>query len=425
MMNAITIESSVGTSTGYQRFIRTPLFAALLLGIILATPSAASYLFLTSSQAVGTALMAAVASLFLAPVVRFRIRVFAMVILVAAIFGHFFVARYMIPASTGRFASSLVLLLGVILAAHFVAQWLVELPDTVLQRSLHWLRIGMVLVAILSILHLEPRRFDLSVPEKAIFPFTEHSHFALVFTPLLLDGCVRARGWRRSVWLVVGLLIALLLQNLTVLIGFALVALITAPLWQIVILMIVIAGAALSMDLTYYLSRLDLSADTTNLSALVYIQGYEFMIDSFDLTSGWGMGFQQLSVIPMKSLASNVIYAITRGDSLNVYDGGFGVSKIVSEFGVFGIGMTLYFAVLASRLALRLRKAALGKAAPNLSMIAPYSFIVGFAVEMFVRGVGYFSGTVFMLVVAYLFLEFRRDRTRLSAPVAQDREQFA
>ncbi|MEG8052052.1 hypothetical protein QP178_20115 [Sphingomonas aurantiaca] len=425
MMNAITIESSVGTSTGYQRFIRTPLFAALLLGIILATPSAASYLFLTSSQAVGTALMAAVASLFLAPVVRFRIRVFAMVILVAAIFGHFFVARYMIPASTGRFASSLVLLLGVILAAHFVAQWLVELPDTVLQRALHWLRIGMVLVAILSILHLEPRRLDFSVPEKAIFPFTEHSHFALVFTPLLLDGCVRARGWRRSVWLVVGLLIALLLQNLTVLIGFALVALITAPLWQIVILMIVIAGAALSMDLTYYLSRLDLSADTTNLSALVYIQGYEFMIDSFDLTSGWGMGFQQLSVIPMKSLASNVIYAITRGDSLNVYDGGFGVSKIVSEFGVFGIGMTLYFAVLASRLALRLRKAALGKAAPNLSMIAPYSFIVGFAVEMFVRGVGYFSGTVFMLVVAYLFLEFRRDRTRLSAPVAQDREQFA
>jgi hypothetical protein len=302
-----------------------------------------------------------------------------MVILVAAIFGHFFVARYMIPASTGRFASSLVLLLGVILAAHFVAQWLVELPETVLQRALHWLRIGMVLVAILSILHLEPRRFDLSVPEKAIFPFTEHSHFALVFTPLLLDGCVRARGWRRSVWLVVGLLIALLLQNLTVLIGFALVALITAPLWQIVILMIVIAGAALSMDLTYYLSRLDLSADTTNLSALVYIQGYEFMIDSFDLTSGWGMGFQQLSVIP----------------------------------------------ILASRLALRLRKAALGKAAPNLSMIAPYSFIVGFAVEMFVRGVGYFSGTVFMLVVAYLFLEFRRDRTRLSVPVAQDREQFA
>ncbi|PTQ58294.1 hypothetical protein C8J26_3894 [Sphingomonas aurantiaca] len=425
MMNAITIESSVGTATGYQRFIRTPLFAALLLGIILATPSAASYLFLTSSQAVGTAVMAAVASLLLAPVVRFRIRVFAMVILVAAIFGHFFVARYMIPASTGRFASSLVLLLGVILAAHFVAQWLVELPDTVLQRALHWLRIGMVLVAILSILHLEPRRFDLSVPEKAIFPFTEHSHFALVFTPLLLDGCVRARGWRRSVWLVVGLLIALLLQNLTVLIGFALVALITAPLWQIVILTIVIAGAALSMDLTYYLSRLDLSADTTNLSALVYIQGYEFMIDSFDLTSGWGMGFQQLSVIPMKSLASNVIYAITRGDSLNVYDGGFGVSKIVSEFGVFGIGMTLYFAVLASRLALRLRKAALGKAAPNLSMIAPYSFIVGFAVEMFVRGVGYFSGTVFMLVVAYLFLEFRRDRTRLSAPVTQDREQFA
>jgi hypothetical protein len=425
MMNAITVAGSVDTSTGYQRFIRTPLFAALLLSIILATPSAASYLFLTSSQAAGTAVMAAVASLLLAPAVRFRIRVFEIVILVTVIFGHFFVARYMIPVNTGRFASSLVLLLGMILAAQFVAQWLVELPDMVLQRALHWLRIGMVLVAVLSILHLEPRRFDLSVPEKAIFPFTEHSHFALVFTPLLLDGCVRARGWRRSALLVVGLLIALLLQNLTTLIGFALVALITAPLWQIVILMIVIAGAALGMDLTYYLSRLDLSADTTNLSALVYIQGYEFMIDSFDLTSGWGMGFQQLSVIPMKSLASNVIYAILRGDSLNVYDGGFGVSKIVSEFGIFGVGMTLYFAGLATKLALRLRKAALGKAAPNFTLIAPYSFIVGFTVEMFVRGVGYFSGTVFMLLVAYLFLKAYRDQTRLSAPAAQNREQFA
>jgi hypothetical protein len=425
MMNAITVENSVGTSNGYQRFIRTPLFTALLLGIILATPSAASYLFLTSSQAVGTAVMAALASLFLAPVVRFRIRVFAIAILIAVIFGHFFVARYMIPASTGRFASSLVLLLGMILAAHFVAQWLVELSDTTLQRALHWLRIAMVLVAILSIVHLEPRRFDLSIPEKAIFPFTEHSHFALIFTPLLLDGCVRARGFRRSAWLVVGLLIALLLQNLTVLIGFALVALITAPLWQIVVLLIVVAGAALSMDLTYYLARLDLSADTTNLSALVYIQGYEFMIDSFGLTSGWGMGFQQLSVIPMKSLASNVIYAITRGDSLNVYDGGFGVSKIVSEFGLFGMGMTLYFTGVAGKLALRLRKAALSKTVQNLAVIAPYSFIVGFTVEMFVRGVGYFSATVFMLIVAYLLLGLMSDRKKPAVPAGYGAERFS
>ncbi|TCQ02857.1 hypothetical protein [Sphingomonas sp. PP-CC-3A-396] len=425
MTSITTTEISVGTSSGYQRFIRTPLFVALLLGVILATPSAVSYLFLTSSQAVGTAIMAALASLFLAPVVRFRIRVFAIAILVAAICGHFFVARYMIPASTGRFASSLVLLLGMILAAHFVAQWLAELSDTALQRALHWLRIAMVLVAILSIVHLEPRRFDLSIPEKAIFPFTEHSHFALVFTPLLLDGCVRARSFRRAIWLVLGLLIALLLQNLTVLIGFALVALITAPLWQIVILLVVVAGAALSMDLTYYLARLDLSADTTNLSALVYIQGYEFMIDSFGLTSGWGMGFQQLSVIPMKSLASNVIYAITRGDSLNVYDGGFGVSKIVSEFGIFGIGLTLYFTAVVGKLSLRLRKEALSKVIPDLTIIAPYSFIVGFSVEMFVRGVGYFSATVFMLIVAYLFLGLLADRRKPSSPAGYDSEQAA
>ena len=39
----------------------------VLLGIILATPSAASYLFLTSSQAVGTALMAASTSVSVTP----------------------------------------------------------------------------------------------------------------------------------------------------------------------------------------------------------------------------------------------------------------------------------------------------------------------------------------------------------------------
>lgn len=415
-MTALTTlpQSGLGAANGYLRFIRTPAFIALLLGIALATPSAVSYIFLTSSQAAGTAVMAITTAFILAPVVRFRPRLFVIIALLTVITGHFLVARNMIPANNARFASSLALLLGMVFSAHFVAHWLIELPETALRRALSALRIAMIVIAILSIVHIEPHSWNAGVPEKAIFPFTEHSHFALVFTPLLLDGTVRARGLRRPAWLLVGLIVGALLQNLTVLVGVALVAVITAPFWQLGTLLVIAAGAAMSMDLTYYLARLDLSTGTTNLSSLVYIQGYEFIVDSFQLTSGWGMGFQQLGVIPMNSLASNVIYALTRGSSLNVYDGGFGASKIISELGILGIAVTLFFAVVSIRLAWRLRAMALMPIIYRPDLIFPYSFIVGFVIEMFVRGVGYFSATVFMLMVSFLLLRLQADHRKVA-----------
>lgn len=414
-MTSGVIVSGVGarSASGYRRFIRTPAFVALLLGLALATPSAVSYIFITSSQAAGTGMMAALVLFMLAPVVRFRIRIFATLMLLAIICGHFFVARNLIPVNYPRFASSLALLTGMAIAAHFMAQWLMEVPNPEMRRAMAWLRVAMIVIAVLSIAHIEPRRWDRTIPEKAIFPFTEHSHYALVFTPLLLEGCIRARGLARPAWLIAGLLIGVLLQNLTILVGVALIALITAPLWQLAILLFIVTSASLSMDLTYYLSRLDLSTGTTNLSALVYIQGYEFIVDSIGLTSGWGLGFQQLGTIPMNSPASNVIYALTQGDSLNVYDGGFGASKVVSEFGVIGIACTLYFIGAVCVLAIRLRRMALTAMAPVQATVLPYCFIVGFTVEMLVRGVGYFSATVFMLMVSFLLLRLQADRSKV------------
>jgi hypothetical protein len=393
-------------TSGYQRFIQTPFFTAAFLGLILATPSAVSYIFVTSSQAAGTAVAVAVVALALAPSLRLQLRLVAMAMIVAGIGAHFVAARYITPVDNVRFASSLVLLVGMMLSAHFIAQWLVSVPDDTQRRAMTWLRIAMIMIAIMSMAQIEPPRWDLSIPAKAIFPFTEHSHFALVFTPLLLEGCIRSRGLVRMIWLGSGVLVALLLQNLTILTGVALVILVTAPLWQLALALAVVAGASATMDLSYYLSRLDLSTGTNNLSALVYIQGYDFIIDSFGLTSGWGLGFQQLGVIPMNSPASNVIYALTKGLSLNLNDGGFGAAKIASEFGAFGLALIGYFALVVAQMGWRLRQMALAERAPSSLKILPYCFIVGFTIEMFVRGVGYFSATVFMLIASILLLNF-------------------
>lgn len=407
-MTAVTGQSLRATG-GFLLFTQSTVFATVLLALILATPSGVSYIFITSSQAAGTAVMAGVAAFLLAPVVRVRLRLLAIAVLATVIVAHFFVARSILPPDTTRFASSFALLMAMVVAAHFVAPWLLSLPDPVLRATMNALRIGMVVVALFSLIGIEPTRWDYSIPEKAIFPFTEHSHFALVFTPLLLEGCARGRGLARPAWLVVGLLVALLLQNLTILVGVALVALVTAPAWQFLILLAGAAAAASTMDLSYYLSRLDLSTGTNNLSALVYIQGQDFIRDSLALTGDWGLGFQQLGVIPLNSPASNVIYQLTGGESLNINDGGFGASKVISEFGLFGAAACLYYAGIVAVFVRRLRRVALTGVGQDAATAVIYSFVVGFAVEMFVRGVGYFSATTFTLIVCFVVFRMQAD----------------
>jgi hypothetical protein len=172
--------------------------------------------------------------------------------------------------------------------------------------------------------------------------------------------------------------------------------------------MAIILGG-LPLELAYFTDRLDFSATTLNLSNLVYVQGWEQIQESLGWTSGWGVGFQQMGFRETEAAAARLIRFIMGGDDLNVLDGGFVFAKIVSEFGVFGVLLTVIFLVEAARCIRALRAQRGGAAATLASCI-----VVSYGIDMFVRGTGYFVESTLLFVAAVTALMIGRNKRAAS-----------
>jgi hypothetical protein len=158
-------------------------------------------------------------------------------------------------------------------------------------------------------------------------------------------------------------------------------------------------GVGLLVDSSYYLSRVDLLSDNPNLSVLTYLQGWQLMGESLSRSMGWGLGFQQLGLHGSDVPASQLIFAQT-GEADNLLDGAFNAAKVISEFGVFGILMCLWFLRLWWRSMRGLRRIAGGAACASAELFAK-AVVAGYFVELLVRGAGYFTGSGMLLVGAF------------------------
>jgi len=300
-----------------------------------------------------------------------------------------------------RAGGSLLLVVLVVLAGVAFGRLLLTADDRQLHRALilcfNWLCVCAILPKVgLSIADwIRPGRFS-----KPMFPFTEPSHFALVFMPFLLYRCVTARDSHKVLWLAGSLGIALVVQNLTLLVGSLLVGIVSLRVRSLLLWGLVAVALASTLDLSYFQSRVDVSDDTAqkNLSMLVYFQGWELMAESLVNTHGWGLGFQQLGVSTSDVDAAETIYDIT-GEYLNMFDGGFVLSKLVSELGALGLVLVAAYLARAVR-AVRDLRGRRGLSAVTFANCV----IVGYLTELLVRGVGYFTGTFIMLVAAFWLL---------------------
>lgn len=398
--------AAVSGRWSYRAFLMGTPFAFTFLVMMLCMPSAVAFLAQGGSHSPGLTIAAVLVLLTLVPVLRVHLRYDILGGFLLFLGVHFFVARQIALTSTGRFAGSLLVIVLLFVAATYYAQWLIRLTPQVMDRAVRYLAWFLIAVTILAVARLQP--LGGGIWEKPTFPFTEPSHFAAVFTPVLLALCSRPGGRQRFVWLGVGLLTGALLQNLTVLIGVLLVVVITAPLWQFCIVLLVAGAAATQIDLTYYLSRLDFSVQTQNLSSLVYLQGLDFIHQSFARTWGWGVGFQQLGFTPLHSPASLVIYSLNSGSFLNLQDGGFVAAKALSELGVFGVVLIGVMTIMAVRAALVLRRSALTGSSIDPRRRFCLAIVAGYLIDIYVRGVGYFSATTMFLGIALFALSAMR-----------------
>lgn len=152
--------------------------------------------------------------------------------------------------------------------------------------------------------------------------------------------------------------------------------------------------------------------EESNLSSLVYANGW-MMLDSYlDTTTGLGLGFNAMGCEPRAvTMVTAWLELLDLGDQ-NYNDGSFLLSKIGSEFGMLGLfGFVVMIGYSLKQLL------GLLKTSPNPTVVICSGWIAIVFVGGVVRsGGGYFSGPVLLGVLAFFVLWRRRQASSRTAP---------
>ncbi|TVU87607.1 hypothetical protein [Vreelandella titanicae] len=260
--------------------------------------------------------------------------------------------------------------------------------------------------------------------EKSVFPFSEESHYALALCMMILPYILISKSFKVvTIFLLNVLLLALLFPNLTLLVVFCLSCLVFVLRMQTVYLflcagMLVFFGLVFFIFLLdyfpYFQSRLTFE-NSDNLTTLVFLQGWIMAYTNLVETYGLGIGFQMLGTeATYFPNVSERIYYLT-GKYFNIYDGGFLLAKVVAEFGVLGVLLVAFYVFYLFKIAFyinRYFRVSKGDAVNEEQLkkrILIYGFFIAFSIEFFLRGYGYFSPGVF-IVIAALYVSFLNKR---------------
>jgi hypothetical protein len=233
----------------------------------------------------------------------------------------------------------------------------------------------------------------------------EPSHFALSYLPFIYFITVRSG----KIWyLSAAYILAVGLQNLTLLVGLTLITLLTVKrrrfnVWIVIGLVPIIIGLTPSF-LEYVMARNVLDFETQNLSALVYMSGFERALNTLNDGEWFGVGFQQMGFL---GSSSEIMETIRRLESdLNLYDGGTLAAKAILEFGVIAVILICAYAVYFIKVHQKITQD--GSDEKNLFFSGVY---LTFFCYIFVRGAGYMSINVFYFYLAICYLLFWKNRS--------------
>ena len=240
--------------------------------------------------------------------------------------------------------------------------------------------------------------------EKPIFPFSEPSHYALGISYFLVCLSVILNGWRLFVLMLGCVIIFILVKSLTLVIALLLCIACRVNIKILLGLLVMLPLFFIApLDFTYYTSRLDFSSSTENLSSLVWIFGWQQAIHEASESLWLGSGFQQFSANANINDAAEKIEILT-GSYPNTLDGGSMAAKMIGEWGVVGLICICFWMVRFLLSFIKLRKIARIHEA-NFHLVMAHAGVVSYAIEMLVRGIGYFSpGSYFLFVSIGIFI---------------------
>jgi len=254
--------------------------------------------------------------------------------------------------------------------------------------------------------------FGYSSYGKSIFPFPEPSHFTLslnLFSVLLSFLLPPLYIFLLGIlYISIGLTIDSLTLVISSLMIFFIMLLHLNKKKSVVVVLVIglltpsIIGYVNSSD--YIASRLNFE-ESKNLSVLVYLQGWELMFNNFPLNYAQGIGFQMLGLKgTIYGDMTSTIATLTNGNSLNIADGGFTAAKIISEFGLIGLFLIFIYVVYNIVFLFNVKKRI-----NSIHYIIYSSIIFASFLELFVRGISYFSIT-FMLLLSSVLILFKKSK---------------
>ncbi|UVO50924.1 hypothetical protein M0208_10500 [Sphingomonas sp. SUN019] len=334
-------------------------------------------------------------------------------LVVTALAAHLAVCALAGEIDVVKALGSLVIAALAILACGTTGSMFRHVSDRLVMRAVTVAIILFLVAAVFSLVGVQPP--STTATSKPVFPFTEPSLYAGALLPVIAFLGVTGKRWRRWAWILMGFALGYLLENLSLVVGSVVMTVACLTTARLAVFGILAALILPLFDLSYFLDRIqfDVSA-TTNLSTLVYIQGWEMIGSATSKTLGWGLGFQQLGYTFLDAPTSNLIYRLTGGTDLNLKEGSFAASKLISELGVFGLVLIAIHGYFATKAFTNLRRVAIDGAVRPLGEILALCSIYTYTVDMYVRGAGYFSSPT-MLMIASIFLLWRSDPAQTDA----------
>ena len=301
-----------------------------------------------------------------------------------------------------RYLKSFILLIIYFSGSYCLVRLSQNLNNSITDSAVSFAFYVMLLSGIFGILKYSP--FYNEVASKAVFFYSEPSHFSLNFLPLLLYVIIRGSSNTKILFLILGMMITIILENLTLLVGVFLVLFIAFPIrWLPYISFFCVASLGI-FGVDYYIDRLNFFGESSNLSVLVYMQGWERAYLNFFNTNGLGVGFQQFGIIGDIGEISDKIEFLS-GQRLNIFDGGSVSTKLIGEFGAVGLLIISVYLRYFCKFVKILHKYSITKVSiEDYKEILYLSFFVMYSIDLFVRGVGYFSSSGFLFLASIIWL---------------------
>lgn len=153
------------------------------------------------------------------------------------------------------------------------------------------------------------------------------------------------------------------------------------------------------MDFIDKISQIYPATNNSNMSSLVYLQGWQDAYANLKNSHGFGLGFNMMGCDPLPATEARLILEEHfNAAKLNSQDGSFLLSKGISEFGIFFIFLTLFSLFIL----FKVYKMHLSSSAPALKKVyAIWGMIIFTSLfSMIVRSSSYFTGNFPLLIFA-------------------------